>query len=69
MSHPMRRAKVVDVGVFGLVDGTDEPNAAGDYVRVVVYDDNGVPRAFRISRGAAEVLAAELRGLLAEGGG
>lgn len=58
---------VMNVGVVGPVNGMNEPELAGSYLRLVVYrGDNDDRQEFMISRGAAEVLAAEIVGTLAK---
>jgi len=54
-----------DVGVDGPIDGTGRRHPEGSYVRLHVRPQ-GVEdgRHFKISRGAAEVLVAELQGVL-----
>jgi hypothetical protein len=53
------------IGVSGPIDGMGTPDRSGPYITVVVMDDRGGGRLTRrISLGAAEVLAAELAGIL-----
>lgn len=51
------------ISASGPVDGIGEPHPEGSYIRISVSDRNG-QRNFQISLGAAEVLAAELQGIL-----
>lgn len=56
-----------DISAECLVDGTGRPDSEGSYVRIHIKPqglDEG--RSFRVSKGAAEVLMAELRGLLGD---
>lgn len=54
-----------DVGIDGPIDGTGRPHSDGDYLRLYV-EPEGVHdgRHFRISRGQAEGLLSDLKGLL-----
>lgn len=54
-----------DVAIDGPIDGTGEKHPDGDYLKLHVKPrglDYG--RDFKISRGAAETLMAELKGVL-----
>jgi hypothetical protein len=55
----MTDAPLADAFAFGPVDGLNEPHSEGSYVRLRVDK-----QVVRISRGAAEVLAAELLGAI-----
>lgn len=48
-----------DVGAYGPIEGTGEKHKLGSYICLVVDD-----KKFRISQGAASVLAAEINGIL-----
>ncbi len=57
------RPEVRDIGIVGPVNGMNEPDLSGPYLRVVLTK-NDARDEYRISLGAAEVLAGELTGLL-----
>lgn len=50
-----------DIGISGPVDGMGEPDRAGAYLQITVTTRD-YERRYRISLGAAEVLAAEILG-------
>ena len=54
-----------EIGIDGPIDGTGRPDPDGSYFRLYVEPDGPSDgRHFRVSRGAAETLLAELQGLL-----
>lgn len=54
-----------DVGIDGPIDGTGRKHPEGSYFRLYVDPDGPADgRHFRISKGAAETLLADLQGLL-----
>ena len=55
------------IGASGPVNGMHEPDRGGAYVKIVAIYRDGERHVFAISRGAAEVLAAEILGALANG--
>ena len=55
---------LADVGAVGPVDETGAKHPDGSYIRIYVKGDGQYGHHYRISRGAAEVLAAELLGAL-----
>jgi hypothetical protein len=61
--RPDHAGGVADVGVSGPINGMGEPDLSGSYMRLSV-SAHGFTRWHKISIGAAEVLAAELAGLL-----
>lgn len=56
---------IANVVASGPVDGMDEKHPEGSYIRFYVDADGQPARRYRISRGAAEALIAELQGALA----
>lgn len=54
-----------DVTAIDVVDGTGRPDPEGSYVRIHIRP-HGLEegRSFRVSKGATELLMAELHGLL-----
>lgn len=59
------RPETRDIGVFGPVDGMNNPSAEGPYFRIVTMKgDNQHRFECLISRGAADNLCAELAALL-----
>lgn len=61
MQHGMLKA---EVAIDGPIDGTGRKHPDGSYYRLHVEPDGTDGRHFRISRGSAETLMAELKGLL-----
>jgi hypothetical protein len=53
------------VTASGPVDGMGEPHPEGSYIQLSLKYENGNRHQFHISRGAAEVLMAEIAGALA----
>jgi hypothetical protein len=57
---------IADVEALGPIDGMGERHADGSYVRLYVKGDGQYGNHYRISRGAAETLIAELQGVLGQ---
>ena len=55
-----------ELGCVGRCDGMGDPNPHGSYVRLVYVDAYQTRHGIVISEGAAEVLANELQGALAQ---
>lgn len=53
-----------DIGVVGRHDGMGNRDDSGSYIKLVIESDS-TRHEYLISEGAAEVLAAELRGVTA----
>ena len=63
MSGSTTRPGTADISVSGPCDGMGDPDPSGAYIQVRIAT-RGSEQFHRISLGAAEVLAAELMGLL-----
>lgn len=50
----------------GRCDGMGDVDPRGSYVRIVYTEADGTQHGIRVSEGAAELLAAELTGALAQ---
>jgi hypothetical protein len=66
MTEGQFRPNTADITVVGPVNGMDEPDKAGPYIRVCISTRDS-QTFHRISLGAAEVLAAEIAGVLDHG--
>lgn len=53
-----------DIAIVGIVDGMDQPDLSGSYLKLSINSDSGYRCAITMSIGAAEVFAAELVGFL-----
>lgn len=53
-----------DISASGPIDGTGAKSSDGSYVLIHILPDGREPQKFRISRGGAERLEAELHGVL-----
>ena len=53
-----------DISARGPIDGTGERHSDGAYVLIHIVPDGREPQRFRISRGSAEQLEAELHSIL-----
>lgn len=55
---------LAEVGADGPIDGTGNKHPEGSYIRLYVKGDGQYGHHYRISRGMAETLMAELHGAL-----
>lgn len=63
----MSNIGTADIGISGPVDGMGTPDKSGSYLQITITTRDSEQR-HRLSLGAAEVLAAEILGLLAPDG-